>query len=553
MGAAPYFDRTKIAAAQVVAGFNADAFTSALEKTNVGILFGEDVVTSPQGVACADLLVRLCARLYPRLAILASEADTDVDDNARLLRHTAAQLTDLAVAINPNIEIADSADSVVQIGMSTVRPTRVGTEVASDQQREGPGSDTGAGPDREASQTVIYIGCDDWTGHLSTEHALPVGTGSVPVGAGIAACLAASALFRILLDPTAPRPTDSQLTALPRPPVETSFTLPERTALVGAGAIGQAFLWAIGRSPVEGVLHVVEPEPVELSNLQRYVLTDKTSASKPKTEIAQNYLATTRDAGGLRLEEHPHSWAEALAETGHAWELVAVAVDSAQARRQTQATLPHYVVNAWTQPGDLGVSRHDFINGACCACLYLPTGTTPNEDEIVAAALGVSDRLLDVRTLLYNGRPVPDELLDTVAERLMLDPGAIDAFRGSHIRDLYVVGICGGDLIPLAHNPGGAPVHVPLAHQSALAGVLLAARSLQVASELTKGTPAPGTEVTRVDVRRDPPDSPHQSQGKDPRGICLCQDTDYINAYQNLWLAPPPEAEEDAESPGPKT
>jgi hypothetical protein len=47
--------------------------------------------------------------------------------------------------------------------------------------------------------------------------------------------------------------------------------------------------------------------------------------------------------------------------------------------------------------------------------------------------------------------------------------------RGRPIRELYVEGVCGGGLIPLGVI--GLPrqeLHVPLAHQSALAGVLLA-------------------------------------------------------------------------------
>ncbi len=71
---------------------------------------------------------------------------------------------------------------------------------------------------------------------------------------------------------------------------------------------------------------------------------------------------------------------------------VLAGVDSARDRRAMQATLPHWAANAWIQTGDLGVSDHHYRNGACIACLYLPTGKTPNRDELVAAALQVPDQ-----------------------------------------------------------------------------------------------------------------------------------------------------------------
>lgn len=167
-----------------------------------------------------------------------------------------------------------------------------------------------------------------------------------------------------------------------------------------------------------------------------------TSLSKPKTTLAEEHLTASRRAA-LGVTGHPVTWAEVTESTEPTRDLALVAVDTAQARRQVQAFLPRSLINAWTQTGDLGASTHDFLDGACCACLYLPTGKSQNEDEIVAAAFGVPDRLMEVRTLLYNGQPVPDELLDTLVERLNLEARAVDSFRGHPIRHLYVAGICG--------------------------------------------------------------------------------------------------------------
>ncbi|MFX7902704.1 hypothetical protein ABTK34_19770, partial [Acinetobacter baumannii] len=67
------------------------------------------------------------------------------------------------------------------------------------------------------------------------------------------------------------------------------------------------------------------------------------------------------------------------------FERVAVALDTAEDRIALQASLPKWIVNAWTQDVDLGVSRHNFADGgACLACLYLPTVAVKNEHERVS-------------------------------------------------------------------------------------------------------------------------------------------------------------------------
>jgi hypothetical protein len=175
----------------------------------------------------------------------------------------------------------------------------------------------------------------------------------------------------------------------------------------------------------------------------------------------------------------------------------------------------------------LGVSEHDFLGGACLACLYLPAGASANEDELVAGALGVPDMQLEVRTLLYNGASVPAGLLATIASRLGVDAETMEAFEGQTLRELYVRGVCGGEVLPLRSGPVRADVHVPLAHQSALAGILLAARLARRSAGISLGR----TEVTRLDIRQDPAHAPTQLAAKDPRGICLCQDADYIAAF----------------------
>lgn len=490
MAVAAYFHRSAVAASQVLAGYDEDAIAERLVGAPVAISVGDDALDAPEGRHLLDLTVRLLARLYPRLSITAS---CDVDP-----------WRDLAVAINPDIEFDRS------------EPTAAIT----------------IGHGEQVAPMTIYAGSDGWDAHLSASEPLQLGSTDVPFGAGAAACLAAANMFRAVfglgdLDAQVRFSTLSmEPGATVDPPSLPTIDLGNATALVGAGAVGQGALWALARCPLEGRLHIVDHEPLDLSNLQRYVLATPKDEGRPKVDIAVEHLPNITTIAARM------SWEAFTAAHGYRWSRVLVAVDSARARRAVQASLPRWIANAWTQPGDLGISTHPWTEtGACLACVYLPAGEVPNEDELIATALGLSVEVdgLEIRRLLYTGAPPPPEFLAKVAAALNQPPEVLEAYAARPLRHLYVEGICGGAVVPLSQvGRPGQDVHVPLAHQSALAGVLLSAR---LAADVA-GLGAPSTEVTRLNVLRAVQPFPTQPAQKDSRRRCICADEDYRNTWQ---------------------
>ena len=101
---------------------------------------------------------------------------------------------------------------------------------------------------------------------------------------------------------------------------------------------------------------------------------------------------------------------------------------------------------------------------------------------------------------------------------------------GRPIRELWVEGVCGGGIVPLG-EAGQVPreLQVPLAFQSALAGVLLAAETVR--DVLTAGVQR-RTLVRRLDVLRPLGDPSPQPALKAGTGNCICEDRDFIAAYQ---------------------
>ena len=491
MALADYFHRSAIAASQVVAGFDEDAIRRRVSDVTVGISLGDSPTS--EGLAIADLANRLVARLYPTL----------------ILEGRAGELAELARLINPEIEIGTGRPDIL---------LAIGEDAPADATR------------------VIYAGSEGWLARLSTAAPMAAGESSNPFGAGTAACLAVANVFRaVFLDGESQLDCDTQLSALDfatGPNAKSGAEELDRVdigeaVLVGAGAIGHGAVWAFERAPCHGRLHVVDNERLELSNLQRYVLATRQDEHRLKTELAEEH------AGAIELTGHPTQWESFCAESGYQWERVLVALDSARGRRAVQASLPMWIANAWTQPGDLGVSTHPWTEtGACLSCLYLPQRSSDGEDTIIAQALGLADMQMEVRRLLHTGQPVPRALLTTIEKQLELPAGAADAFDGRTLRELYIEGLCGGTLVSLDQlERPRQEVHVPIAHQSALAGVLLAGRL--VAERL--GLVPDQTTVTRINVMHTLGEDLAQPMQKDPRGICICQDPVYRAAYEGKW------------------
>lgn len=484
-----YFQRNAVAASQAITGLDEERLSQKLENVRVGITIGRDA-QGPEGKALSDLLVRLVARLYPSVTVR-SEGKTGPANDAM----------ELASRINPRVESPRSPTVEIVLGETRLK---------------------------RQTTSRIYVGSNGWTGLVSSRRAQGCGTSDVPFGAGAAACLAAANLFRQVFLPAPHLDRDARLSTLG---IDGPEHLEVRgrlgdVVLAGAGAIGNSVAWALARTSMEGSLNIVDKETIDLGNLQRYALALRSDEGAPKVEVAARYID-----GSLAARTHLSDIATYLAGRHHQVHRLLLALDSARDRRAAQASLPRWIANGWTQPGDLGVSTHDFLMGACVCCLYLPDQPVKNEDSLIAEAFGVPDRLTQVRTLLHKNIGAPRDLLEAIAGAKGIALDRLLPFEGHLLRRLYADGFCGGALIPLA-NVGTPPadVHVPLAHQSALAGVLLAAAAVRHALG-----PYQASHITQLDVLKPLPEQPTRPAAKHPNGRCICQDQDYREVYSRKY------------------
>jgi hypothetical protein len=510
MATANFFDRALLSASQALRGIEPSAIQDRLETQVVELAFDAEAAAEPEGRMSLDLTVRLLARLYPNLRL------TDLGDNAA---GPKVELERLARAINPAIELPSSAAVTVRLVFGATAA------------EEGP--------------TTIYAGSDGWLTKISTSGPQGVGGSNIPFGAGGAACVGAANVFRAIFKDALEAPkldedlvlslldftTGADATQGPKEIAADIGSMP----LVGVGAIGNAAIWALARTPgLTGTLQLVDHESVDLSNLQRYVLTTQQDVGRQKVIVAQRAMTAGRSR--LRVERCGMRWEEYVGRRRHRpIGRVMCALDSAADRIAVQASLPGRTLNAWTQAGDLGVSRHGFLGSeACLACLYLPEGRKPNEDELIAQTLGLpldpQELLHPIRELLVNGQPVGEVFVRDAAQRLGLADDALLPFAGEPLRQFYAKAVCGG--VILQAETGRPPLEAPLAFQSALAGVMLAAELVAEAADLRSD---PIRTKTVVDLRR-PLRKRLNFQIAKPGATaptkCICQDPDFVAAYR---------------------
>ncbi len=458
------------------------------------------------------LAANLLARLYPKIHVTGPE---------ELVQRVCGEI----LLVNPVVELPDEAGPV-DATLSYGAPCEADGEV--------------------------WVSTAGWTASVDSsaaelEPAVPAALAAAALGVGeVFRTVFAKELGR--RGRRSPQPGAFDLVTLEdgASPTPTESCVPDlgEFALVGAGAIGQAAALTLMASGVRGRLLAVDHECLELSNLQRYVLARDGDIGQRKVDL----LHERARSGNLEVVPFACRWHAELADRPRP---TLVALDSVKDRIAVQAGLPGPLYNAFTQPADIGWSRHEsFGRDPCLACLYVPTGRRPALFERIATALSQHPRR--VLAYLLRGLPVglplnsPPEplaelptppgaerwtevsLLEDIAGGADIDPGQLQMWRERPVAALYQEGICGGALLDL--NIGAAPAEalVPLAHQSALAGVLLAAQ-LIIARTPQLAARRPDAVEARYDILTGLPQV--LARPRTRTAGCICADDVYRAVY----------------------
>lgn len=446
-----------------------------------------------QGQVLTELLVNQLARLYPRLCLFGDAAGV-------------AAMSALARSINGNVELTNRpSDASLRVHQSS--------------------SDV-------SGHNELYCGAHGWSAWFGPSP-VPPEQPAHPLAAAAAAALVAGLVFRrLVLKEGGPFHAGHldllRFGAEPATAVPTTASVDlGRFTIVGVGAVGSAAVWALSRVPgLHGRALVVEPETIELSNLQRYVLALDADVGAEKTTLATRAFSSTgieTESARSRIEDVPPS---------EAMERMLVSVDNVAGRRVVQALLPRLVVNGWTSASGLGASWHDFgEHQGCLACLYRRSGPAPSQTDLIATALGLPPQRTVVLWLGTERLNMAD--LDIIARHLRVERAELKPWLNKPLRDVYTQLICGAAPVPIGHNERRETV--PLCHQSVLAGVLAAAELVKrsdpsLASHLPTENHAAWHDLSRG--------LPRTWLIRTARADgCICTDDDYRAVFQDKWLS----------------
>lgn len=508
---ANFFSKNEQALTQVLQAINPNDLKKILKNKNVAIVFEENCLSSENNKIILELATNLLSRLYPKIGIIYTGNKKDEIEFRN-------KLIELSKSINPKIEIIDNE---IKFTVAIC----IGNPVCS-------------------AEKKIYIGADSWNLEVKIDSPidLSINNSINPFSASAAACFGVNTVFRILFSDilkTKYRPENIKLSILNYSKQFTSnHELTEvnlnNITFVGLGAIGNAIIWSLKHLPnLKGNITFVDPEKIDLSNLQRYILTNQLSVNTVKVDLAKEYLSSQKE---LKINVYQDEFGEFVQKNKPKcdFEKIVVSVDNAETRIATQAVLPRIILNGWTsEQGYLGISRHQFDHPekACLACMYIATSKKRSRTEEIAELIGFEQKRTS--ELVVKNIVLDEKLLNEIEINKGYPKHILSRFEGKTINEFYREGICGGVLLPFNQdNEKITDTIVPLAQQSVLTGILLAAELIK---EELNYIPKDFLVEKRINILTNLPDYICMDRNKTKNPKCICNDIDYIKAYRSKF------------------
>ena len=291
---------------------------------------------------------------------------------------------------------------------------------------------------------------------------------SDPIWALVSACYSAAQVVRLLVGDSLPVPQPTSIRVEREDIFGVSFSANETfdietSWLVGAGAIGNAFVYALSLINPIGELHIADPDIVEGGNLNRCICFGDCDLGLNKAkQLGKWAQLKIKD---LKVIPHSAELAKVPQREEGAWlPRLVVAVDSRLARRHIQNEIPGEIFDASTtdiRECVFHFNRQPLEGDACMSCIYFQDSSENAHEQHVAEALGVT--LADVRAQFVTAES---------AEKI--------AAKNSHVKAAEIVNLAYDSLFKQLCgeakllSPEDKQVFPPFAFVSVLAGTILA-------------------------------------------------------------------------------
>lgn len=285
--------------------------------------------------------------------------------------------------------------------------------------------------ERDLGRT-IFINSDGWIAYVSTQ-GNPLGWVSNnpnPIGAMTAACIGTAEFFKAIFstfEGSNPYNTIAEgsivfstfdygfkTSPMINPQLPTSLSI-DTLHLISLGAINSATLYTLCAIPgIEGNLVLVEPQHLEISNLNRYLLTTAEDAilQKSKIEVAKRFVDNYLGVESAFPVEY-----QDLKKIRDAFgmDLTVIGVDNNESRWEIQKDLPRVLLCGGTEVSEVQISRHDRISEkACLGCLYPRAMESPKFIPTISFVSAFSGVLLTAEIMKEKVEDFRDFCLNNV-------------------------------------------------------------------------------------------------------------------------------------------
>ena len=203
--------------------------------------------------------------------------------------------------------------------------------------------------------------------------------------------------------------------------------------LIGCGGVGQAVAFALNQFKLRGKITLIDPDSIDESNRQRYLLAFDETVGLNKTIFLSQFLMNNKNKLLTALEFlWNYETSISIFDSLYNMEDVIISVDNKRTRINLQAALPKTIWNIWTDTGEnilrYGIGKHDFLNEyQCLACAYYPEGDIPNQMELNASLLGMSQE--DINNHIEQNNLITEEDLEYFLKNFSIHPEQINKIK----------------------------------------------------------------------------------------------------------------------------
>lgn len=304
-------------------------------------------------------------------------------------------------------------------------------------------------------------------------------------------------------------------------------------AIIGCGGVGQAVVFALNQFKLRGKITLIDPDIIDESNRQRYLLAFDETIRMNKTIYLSQFLMNKKNHFLTTLEFlWNYETSISIFDSLFNMEDVFISVDNKLTRINLQAALPKMIWNIWTDTGEntlrYGIGKHDFLNKyQCLACAYYPEGDIPNQMELNAFLLGMSQE--DINNRIEQNNLITEEDLDYFLKNFNLHPDQINKIKnliGQPFSNIFH-GECGVFTIkPNEKRESTTAPHIPV-----LAGTYGVIQYILSRFKIPEGKLI--TSVGEFNAFKYPSESCLIKKNRHPK--CICNDPIYQEVFNNKW------------------